>query len=64
VLAHEIGGVLVDLAGAAARGDFFGQRLKDGRGKGARLAHEFDFARRLDGNARMAGHEIKAEGEK
>ena len=64
VLAHEVGGVLVDLAGGAARGDFFGQCLKDGRGNGASVAHEVDFTRRLDRDTSFAGHEVVTEVEK
>ncbi len=45
VLAHQLGGQEVDLAGGSAGHDFLGESLEDRRGDGAGGPHEFDFTR-------------------
>ena len=56
VLAHQLRRKLVDLAGGAAGNDLLGEGLEDGGGDRAGGAHEFDLARRFDGDADFAGH--------
>lgn len=64
MLTHQIRGE-TDFAGAAAGVTFASQRLENRRCDRTSCAHEFDFARRLDGDAGSAGHlEESGYGEK